>query len=434
MEQTFNGHQMENASASNPSDNGRPLIGKLRDLEREMDLTLHVGKSPFAGIPESFIIPLLSLLHNRPMGIQDIPVEDWDRLFSCQQLNGIAAILYYKMKDMEDHFLPSEAIINRLRNSLLENRAGIFYAKEQLGGLLQMFKRKAIHPIVIKGLALAYTVYPHGSLRPPGNDIDLLIKPEEFLQAREIMLAQGYHADSYRFEILRDLQCEETFQPPKNSRNIRPVDLHWDLHVASGKRNSETTRGIFKRSVPVKTPDLVFQTMHPVDTLVHSAVHLMQNHYRDMKLLWICDIGFLGNRISKEQSWKMVQERSQEWNALLAVQNALKLAAAWTGLRLPEGYADFSLWPEPGQTERRAILNVEAKGDRPDVMLRLLLETAPGLSGKMRLMKNLVFPKRSYVCGLHPPLKRWLFPVAYLSYWRWWIKKSLKIFKGGHPL
>ena len=432
MEQTFNGHQMENAGASNLPDTGSSLVGKLRDLDREIDLTLHVGKSPFAGIPESLIAPLLSLFHNRPMSIQDISMEDWGSLFSCPQLHDIAAILYYKMKDLEDPFLPSESVVNSLRNSLLENRAGIFYAKEQLGSLLQMFKKKGVHPVVIKGLSLSHTVYPHASLRPPGNDIDLLVKPEEFLKAREILVSQGYQTDSYRFEILGDLQCEETFHPPKNSHNMRPVDLHWDLHVACGKRNSETSRGIFERSVSVKTADLVFQTMHPVDALVHSAVHLMRNHYRDMKLLWICDIGFLGNRISKEQSWRTVQERSKEWHALLAVQYALKLAAVWTGLGLPEECADFSSWPEPEQTERRAIQNAEAKEDRPDLMLRLLLETAPSFSGKVRLMKNLVFPRKSYVCGLHPPRNRSFLPGAYLLYWQWWIKKLLRIFKGGH--
>ena len=432
MEQTFNKHQMENAGDSDPPDNGRSLVGKMRDLEHEMDLALHVGKSPFAGIPDSFVTPLLSLLHNRPAGLQDIPEEDWESLFSCPQLKNIVANLFYKMKDLEDRFLPPERLVDRLRDSLLENRAKIFYAKTQLCGLLQGFKKRAIHPILIKGLALAYTVYPHASLRPSGNDIDLLVKPEEFLQAREILLAQGYHTDSYRFEILRDLQCEETFQPPKNSRNMRPVDLHWDLHVACGKRDSETTRGIFERSIQMKKPDLLFQTMDPVDTLVHSAVHMMRNHYRSMTLLWIFDMGLLGDCISKEQSWRAVQERGKEWNALLSVQYALKLAAAWTGLRLPEGYADFSLWPKPEQTERRAIRNAGAKANRPDIMLRLFLATTPGLSGKVRLAKNLVFPHRSYVSEYYARGKNGSLPGAYLSYWLWWIKKSLGIFKGSH--
>jgi putative nucleotidyltransferase-like protein len=89
--------------------------------------------------------------------------------------------------------------------------------------LIHTFKEKGIRPLLIKGIALAYTVYPHASLRRPGNDIDLLVTPEEFLQAREVLLAQGYCCDAYRFEILRELQCEETFTPPE--RVLATCDL-----------------------------------------------------------------------------------------------------------------------------------------------------------------------------------------------------------------
>jgi hypothetical protein len=419
----------ESILSPNSAENAPPLLAELREFEREMESTLHSRKSPFAAIPESLLIPVLSLLHDQPVEVRGIPEKDWETLISHPQLQGIPEILYYRMSARGERFLPSESIVSRLRNQILMNRAEIFHAQKQLGELLQILNQNGIQPLVMKGLALACTAYPHLSLRRPGNDIDLLIKPEEFLRAREVLVAQGYHSESYRFEILKDLQCEETLVPPNGSRNMRPVDLHWELNVASGKRDREITRGIFARSIGVKTPDMAFQTMHPVDALAHSAVHLMRNHYRQMKLLWICDMGFLGDAISKGQGWKTVQERSSQWNVLLAVQYALKLAVAWTGLRLPEGYADFSFWPEPEQTERRAIQRAEAKEDRPDLMLRLLLKSAPGLSGKLRLLKNLVFPDISYVCGLHPPLRSWFFPGAYLSYWQWWIKKSCRSVK-----
>jgi hypothetical protein len=419
----------ESILSSNPENSGDTLVSALRRLEREMDLTLHGGESLLAGIPGSLVVTLLSLLHEQPVAVQDISEEDWEILFSSPQLQGIPAILYYRMNNLGERFLPCETIVSRLRGKLLANRAQIFHAQKQLAQLLQALKQAGIEPLVMKGLALAHTAYPHPSLRRPGNDIDLLIRPEEFLRAREILLSRGYHSDAYRFEILRDLQCEETFEPPKGSHNLRPVDLHWELNVDCGMRNSETTRGIFARSIWVKRPDLAFQTMHPVDALAHSAIHLMQNHYREMKLSWICDIGFLGNTLQDTKDWETLQKRSGDWNGLLAVQYALKLAVAWTGMRLPEGYADFSLWPEPNQAERQAIQSAEAKEDRPDLMLRLLLKNAPSLSGKLRLLKNLVFPSKRYVCRLHPPRKSWFFPSAYLSYWQWWIQKSTRTVK-----
>ena len=352
----------ESILSSNPGNSGDTLVSALRRLEREMDLTLHSGKFPFAGIPESLIFFLLSFLHGQPVADQDISEEDWEILFSSPQLQGIPAILYYRMNNLGERFLPCESIVSRLRAQLLANRAKIFHAQKQLAQLLQALKQDGIQPLVMKGLALAYTAYPHPSLRRAANDIDLLIRPEEFLRAREILLSLGYHSDSYRFEILRDLQCEETFEPPKGSRNIRPVDLHWELNVDCGMRNRETTQRIFARSIWVKTQDLTFQAMHPVDALAHSAIHLMQNHYREMKLSWICDIGFLGNTLQDNQDWETLQKRSGDWNGLLAVQYALKLAIAWTGMRLPQGYGDFSLWPEPNQTEKAS--HSKRRGER----------------------------------------------------------------------
>jgi Uncharacterised nucleotidyltransferase len=218
----------------------------------------------------------------------------------------------------------------------------------------------------------------------------------------------------------------------EGSRNMRPVDLHWALSVACGNRRSETTRGIFGRALSVKTPELIFHTMHPVDALAHSAVHLIQNHSEQMKLLWICDIDFLSGALSQNRDWERLQERSSDWNAMLAVQFALKLAVAWAGLRLPNEYSELSHWPKPQHMEKQAAEKALAKQNRPDIMFRLLLKSAPDLSGKLRLLAKLFFPDRRYFCRLHPPRKSWFFPGAYLSYWQWWLKKSSRTFKRRH--
>ena len=412
-----------------------PAIAELRKLEYEMALTLPGQESPFAEIPESLKILLLSLLNDRPMDVGEISEKDWEIVFSSQQLQGIPAILYYKTNAMGNGAFPSETIVSCLRDQLLMNRVEIFHAQAQLRKIIRAFVEKGITPLLIKGIALAYTVYPDSSLRRAGNDIDILVKPEEFLQARNILLAQGYSCESYRFEILNELQCEETFWPPNASNNrLKPVDLHWALNVACGKRRDETTRGIFARSISVKTQELVFQTMYPVDALVHGAVHLMQNHLEQMKLLWICDISFLAGALLRNQDWKTLQERSQDWDALLAVQYALKLAVVWAGLRLPEKYSDFSLWPKPQHTEKQEIERALAKQNRPDIMLRLLLQSAPDLSAKLRLLKNLVFPDKEYLLRLDMPGKNRFWPGAYLSYWQGWIKKSRDTFKGRNAL
>jgi hypothetical protein len=88
---------------------------------------------------------------------------------------------------------------------------------------LQALVERDIPIIVLKGAALAYTVYDTPALRPIG-DIDILVRPDDAAAAREILDRIGWRPSRHAAE--RDLLlCHGVGL----HRGHGAVDLHWYL-------------------------------------------------------------------------------------------------------------------------------------------------------------------------------------------------------------
>jgi hypothetical protein len=71
--------------------------------------------------------------------------------------------------------------------------------ERQLREILDTFGRENISSLVLKGPALAWTVYPDPATRPFA-DIDLLVRPDQYMKARNILNQLGYRSQLDRFE------------------------------------------------------------------------------------------------------------------------------------------------------------------------------------------------------------------------------------------
>lgn len=81
--------------------------------------------------------------------------------------------------------------------------------------------------------------------------------------------------------------------------------------------------------------------MQLVDTLIFAAHHLVMQHGAGIRLKWVYDIALLIRLLKSPSDWSELQEKSLEWGTVLSVQKALEMAQAWTGIVLPEGFADY---------------------------------------------------------------------------------------------
>jgi len=226
----------------------------------------------------------------------------------------------------------------------------------------------------------------------------------------------------------RDFFCEEIFSHKNKASKYYPVELHWDLHSFSGISCKSKVEDFFSRAraVSIKASNFTFAALHPVDALIHAALHLTLVHGQDMQLRWIYDISFLSRKLVVPDDWIILQARSVEWRAVLAMQNSLKMARIWTGLKLPVGFDDFSKWPDPAQIEIKAWSHAIRPYHNIISFFKLSLTDSSNISEKVGSIFHLIFPEPGIVRMNYPPLHRWLLPLSYIQRWWRWLMASMK--------
>ncbi|GAB4524424.1 MAG: hypothetical protein Fur0018_07970 [Anaerolineales bacterium] len=145
---------------------------------------------------------------------------------------------------------------------------------QELGRILEAFEQAGIEVIVLKGAALAQTLYEDIGLRPM-SDIDLLVRPEDVWRVWKIICSLGYQS-----KVVGDeLQCFK-------DGNIL-VELHWTVHWFYLSWRKDWLNWLWKHS------QILSRCRHlaPSGSQVFLIGHL-GNHYflRELQLLWLYDI------------------------------------------------------------------------------------------------------------------------------------------------
>jgi len=402
-----------------------PIIRPLEDKARSLHTHLKLAGEPKNALlytPDKLLSYILSVLRDETPHLPEVSRSKWSDLLALLNSHGILPLLYWKIGHLPPEQQPPENTVAHMRSMFMKSRALGLQMEKQLLNLLDAFSNAGIRALVLKGSALAWLLYPDPATRP-FHDIDLLVSPEEFPKAREILYKIGYQSTLREFDGFENPGCEEAFIHQTNSRDNCCVELHWELHNFFGMDRDNRTEDLFHRAIEVEIPDLTFECLHWVDALTHAALHLVMTHNQDLRLLWIYDIALLAQKLTVPEDWKLLQERSSIWGARLSVEHSLKMAQVWTGLHLPKGFDDFSTWPKPVEAEISALDNAILRYSRPGVYLKLFLSDSPTVFGKALSLLKLIFPSPDRIRSRYPSSHRWLLPISYVRrWWRWFVK------------
>ena len=383
----------------------------------------------FCGEPRNAILSVsdgllnyvLSLLRDDPIHAPRVSIEEWSELLSILRSHWVSPLLYWHLGRLPDEFRPPKPIVDRMRTAFQWSRTRCFHMERQLGEILGAFKEKGVRALVLKGPALGRTVYPDPALRP-ASDLDLLVRPDEFIKAREIFKKVGYQCKFKIFEVFKDFHCEEDFTSRANSRVIRSVCLHWDVHDFFGKKRGNRAEEFFQKAVEIDAVNLSFEAMHQVDALILAALHLIMTHNQDMRLIWIYDIALLARNLVVPEDWEILKERSLDCGARLAVEKSLRLAQILTGLQLPRRFSDFSTWPKPAEAELTCMTNAMVKRGNPKVLFKLHLSSSPEFFKRVRYFCKLILPGPDYMQHHYGRSNGLLLPLSHARRWWKWVR------------
>ena len=168
------------------------------------------------------------------------------------------------------------AVRRRLAEALAAARARHLVMTRALAAVLARFESDGIETLVLKGPALAETVYPDPALRPFG-DLDVLVRREDRRRADAALLALGHRriADGHTWEF--DIEYDgATLYAGADGVH---VDLHWALVTEPRYAwSGEAETAVWRRAAPLTLAGRRTLGLGREDLVVYLATHLAVHH------------------------------------------------------------------------------------------------------------------------------------------------------------
>ena len=228
----------------------------------------------------------------------NIPLN-WEEVLASAFWHGIAPLLYHNLKNIsKGHCIPQE-VMDQLRTAYHGNLARNMYLYAELKRILETFCDKGVKVIVLKGAALAKTVYSDIGLRQM-SDVDLLVKKEDLPCAEKIMSGLDY-----RFQ--GDMPPEwyrENHQHISyvNSEKNIPVEIHWHIARKAHPLRIRIINDIIERwweeAKTIEFSGSKVQILSPEDLIIHLCLHFLKHRFINQNggfsskgaLIQLCDI------------------------------------------------------------------------------------------------------------------------------------------------
>jgi hypothetical protein len=231
--------------------------------------------------------------------------------------------------------------------------------------------------VLLKGAALAHSVYPEPHLRPMA-DIDVWVPSAELLRAVRCLLDHG-------FEIPEGGLADGRLSPTLSQHRLRAVgvgvrvELHGMVHSLECLSPDRAER-FRRRAEPLRIGDANTQMLCPEDALVHTCLHLaMTNRFANSQLP-LFDVFLLTDKRSTQIDWTGIARAARTDACAVYVTLALRLARTVWGARVPDEYFEaIGHIEDLDELEHLALEQVwEPNPDLPPVLERLLrLPTSP---------------------------------------------------------
>lgn len=278
-------------------------------------------------------ISLLQALLSR-QGIPSFSSAQWDTLLPLLQQQRLSGFVYARLRRSPAwRDLPVTAQ-QQLSSDFQQLSIRAYRMEAELADSVQALAQAGIPVMLLKGAALARTLYAGGAERPV-SDFDLLTPRTALQHARRILQSRGYQVGGlywlpqwqqrYRAEVALVRMLEDGFR--------LVVELHWSLLEAPFYMDRIPMTEVWARAKPAS--DLPGALLpEPATLLIHACAHLALHHSDDAKWFWLLDIDQLARWPALD--WAQVMAQAERWRLDQAVAATVQQAVALFATPLPE--------------------------------------------------------------------------------------------------
>ena len=350
-----------------------------------------------------------SLLSGRPLPDETL---DWAELTSSAVRERVAAALSPCVRDHDE--VPRET-----KQALLSElyRTGAFNVLlyRELGRILSA-RPVEEPPVVLKGGALATTVYDDLSHRPM-CDLDLLVRRADLEAWAETLEGLGYRRESPEMSPGLDdaVHYQLAFRGGPHDEIV--IELHWNLVGGETDWRAPDIDWFWKHTVSWPgVPDLdcpEARQLSPVATLCYASAHaFLQHGGARTRLLWLFDVHrVLSSLEARDTFWHELTAAANTLGWEIALADALEYSRKCFGTDVPAGVVETLRLNAGVVSEEHARSKASLESSRAEHVLRdfRCLDTR----GRLRLARAILFPSPTYLKWRYPTVRA-VWPLAYL--------------------
>lgn len=346
--------------------------------------------------------------------------------------HGVSALISVKPEVMLA--LPPE-VGNAIRQQALAEAMWDLRHRQVLRPLIEDLAGAGVQTVVLKGTALAYSVYAAPSERPRG-DTDLLVSIAMKGTAYRILNDHGFarSLDS-NTDVETTAVRQEAWSLRLQDGSEHAIDLHWAVMNAWSLAHLFDTETVMQRAQPLhglcpsaRRMDMTHAFYH---ACLHRAVHIKSPYhvgdhsfFGGNRLIWLYDLHLIVPHLS-DNDWNEVAALCKTHKTADICLDALRAMQRELGTDIrTDVLAELTASVRSGGPSSYLARNRQLRRTLAD------LRAIPSLEGKTLFLRKLFFPSRAYMRSKYPDMARHPVFLLYLRRFsdalrdRWW---------AGHP-
>lgn len=385
-------------------------------------------------------------------------LTDWQHLIESAQAGGVAPLLHkaleegpgrmaspFHSRSFMFHCPPS--IVRELHAAYCTTAARNLFAYQELARIVTALRevdqpssaphssQQTTPPIILlKGAALAATLYPDIALRPM-RDLDLLLPRRHLQPALQAVKALGYREVGPQMRPGLEWPVGYHVHLRGGPHHGVDLELHQGLIASSTDWRSPSldwfwnqtepfnpSKGAKKRKGGERIPPMHFRSLAPLliltptAHLLYLAAHLMLQHGGAKgRLLWHYDIHLLISRWSSEIDWDELLDRAQAFHWQAALQAALLETRTRFDTPLPGRVLETLVKSQDSRSPHFG----ECKEERVQTEVARTWTELKALDWptRLRLAWSIACPTPAYLRWRYDPKPSWLWPLCYVYRW-----------------
>jgi len=360
---------------------------------------------------------------NPPVRFEELTAKEWTTILKKARLHSITPLLYHHLKQRKIQ-IPAN-LMEQLEQAYLRNSFKNTHIYYELSRILNKAANENIPIIILKGAALAGSVYPSIALRPM-KDLDLLVKIEDVYKVHELLIQLGWESEYSKESIEHHLQLNYSLRYIKQGILI-------DLHIKIPEI-SAINPWLNATSVTINSTKML--VMGTDDLLLHLCIHLYEHTRIELfaELIKFYDIVLLIRK--HEINWDYVIQNAYTNQCENIMYHILDFVRSEFGEDIPIDVLEklksdkFTIQISKGLYNTPEYITNTFKPIKALVRAIYSRRFDPKnitISDVIKEIFRSIFPDKNWMLKRYSPKKSWLFFIYYPVYIVTGVRNFLKI-------